>query len=217
MTLAFPLPMAQFTDLLNIAEATPLTLRRGSERSGSGDGRYWSARLHEPLWQATLTLSRLDSIEDGALINSKMNVLGVLENTCLYSPIERSGPASGVTTGLGAVTISGIRADRGGITLNGLPQGFVLTSGDMLSILHGSGSYYLGEFSEGGIASASGAVVNHREIRPYLPFGVTVGATVNLVRPVVRMMLENYTPYSPIASFNGPAAAGASLTFIQKP
>lgn len=217
MTLAFPLSLAQFSDLLDVAEATPLTLRRGDERSGVGDGRYWSARLHEPLWQTTLTLSRLDNFADGALINSKLNVLGLMENTCLYTPVGRNGPASGVTTGLGAVTVSGIRADRGGVTLSGLPDGFVLTSGDVLSIQHGTGRYYLGEFSEGGTANSSGAIVNHREIRPYLPFGVPVGAAVNLVRPVVRMMLENYTPYSPIASFGGPAAAGASLTFIQKP
>lgn len=211
MALSFPYAIDFLAKCL-VGPDVPLKLHRFDEASGSGDGRNWSARLSTPLWGASYALYAQDAAK-AREINAKVYALDGMDKTLLWSDPYYTGPASGMTAGLGSVTVSGIRADRGAIGLAGLPQGFVLTAGDYFSIPYASGRFYFGTFVEGGTAGTAGGL-GQKEIRPYLPFGIASGATVYLVRPLFKAMVTEFQPFS---SFRGRWGSNASITILQKP
>ena len=211
MALSFPYALDFLAKCLT-GERVPLVLKRFDESSGSGDGRMWSSQLSTPLWTSSYNLYSQTPAEARA-INAKINALDGTSQTMFWSDPYYSGPASGVTTGLGNVTVASVRADRGAVALTGLPGSFEASAGDYLTIPYGSGRVYMGQLAEDGIAGAGG-VLSQREIRPYLPFGIAAGATVQLVRPYFKAMVTDYTPF---ASFRGRWGDSASITILQKP
>ena len=211
MALSFPYALDFLSECLN-SEQIALRLQRFDEMSGGGDGRIWSAQMAQPLWTATYSLTGRDAAHARA-INAKINALDGTSQTMFWADPYYPGPASGVTTGLGGVTVASVRADRGAIALTGLPGSFEASAGDYLTIPYGSGRVYMGQLAEDGIAGAGG-VLSQREIRPYLPFGIAAGASVQLVRPYFKAMVTDYTPF---ASFRGRWGDSASITIMQKP
>lgn len=211
MALSFPYALDFLAKCLT-GERVPLLLKRFDEISGSGDGRMWSSQLSTPLWTSSYNLYSQTPAEARA-INAKINALDGTSQTMFWADPYYSGPASGVTTGLGNVTVASVRADRGAVALTGLPGSFEASAGDYLTIPYGSGRVYMGQLAEDGVAGAGG-VLSQREIRPYLPFGIAAGATVQLVRPYFKAMVTDYTPF---ASFRGRWGDSASITIMQKP
>lgn len=216
MALTFPYPLAFFSDFLRV-RSSRVRLQRYDELSGGGDGRTWAAQMAAPLWSADIKLSDCPAAI-ARETEARIDGLDGSQRTFLFADPAYRGPASGVTTGLDAVTISGIRGtDRGAIALTGLPKFFVLTAGDYLSINYASGRVYFGQFSEGG-SSGNGVSLGQKEIRPYLPFGISVGATVELVRPAFKAFIipGGYTPYDYDLP-HGEIARGGSMSIRQRP
>ena len=211
MALSYPYALDFLANCLG-GERIPLALQRFDERSGSGDGRFWSAQLATPLWGATYPLYAQDAAH-AREINATAYALDGMSKTLLWADPYYSGPASGMTSGLGAVTVNGIRQDRGAIALTGMPEGFVLSAGDYLSIAYGSGRIYFGTFAEGGTAGSAGGI-GQKELRPYLPLNIATGARIELVRPHFRAMVTDFTPF---ANFRGRWGDSASITILQKP
>lgn len=211
MALSFPYALDFLAKCLT-GPAIPLKLQRFDEMSGGADGRFWSSQMAPPLWGATYSLYTKGG-EEARAINAKINALDGMSQTMFWADPYYKGPASGVTTGLGGVTVASVRADRGAVALTGLPGSFEASAGDYLTITYGSGRVYMGQLAEDGIAGAGG-VLSQREIRPYLPFGIAAGASVQLVRPYFKAMVTDYTPF---ASFRGRWGDSASITIMQKP
>lgn len=195
-----------------LGDRIPLELRRFDEMSGSGDGRFWGAQMATPLWGASYALTAHDAAH-AREINAKIYALDGVSKPFLWADPYYKGPASGVTAGLDNVTIGGISPERGSISLENLPAGFVLSAGDYISIRHSNGRIYFGQFAEGGRASETG-FLGGRELRPYLPFGVGPGSPVVLVQPRFRAIVAEYTPF---ASFKGRWGDSAAITILQKP
>ena len=213
MALTYPYPL-DFLAKCIIGQTIPLDLQRFDEMSGGGDGRMWTTELARPLWSVSYDLFTRTAVE-GRGINAKVRALDGFAKPMLWADPYYPGPASGVTTGLDSVTVSGIRPDRGGIGLSGLPAGFVLTTGDRFTITYASGRVYMGEFSEGGTAGPLGNISEVREIRPYLPFGVSTGAAIELVRPYFKAGVTSFTPFA--SERRRRWGVGASISLIQKP
>ncbi|MEE2860838.1 MAG: hypothetical protein VYB46_08510 [Pseudomonadota bacterium] len=212
MALSYPYALDFLANCLG-GERIPLALQRFDERSGSGDGRFWSAQMATPLWGATYPLYAQDAAH-AREINAKVYALDGMSKTLLWADPYYGGPASGMTSGLGAATIIDIRGtDRGAIAFTGVPEGFVLSAGDYLSIAYGSGRMYFGTFVEGGTASSAGTIWRP-EVRPYLPLNIATGARIELVRPNFRAMVTDFTPF---ANFRGRWGDSASITILQKP
>lgn len=209
MALSFPYALEFLSNCL-IGERVPLRLQRNDEMSGSGDGRFWSAELARPLWTASYSLYAKKAAHAREM-NAKVLGLDGMSKTMLWSDPNYRGPASG-SAGLGAVTIMGISADRGGISLSGLPNGFVVTAGDYLSITHGTNVYF-GTFVEGGTAGVGGNLAV-RAIRPFLPLTVQTGATVELVKPYLKAIVTDYQPF---ASTRWKWGDSASISILQRP
>lgn len=212
MALTFPYPLAFFSDHLRPKKVRQ-SLRRFDQSSGSGDGRFWSEELARPLWTAELSLADRHA-GLAQQLEAKIDGLDGSRNTFLFADPTYSGPSGG-TSGLGGVTISTISADRSRIALSGLPSGFELQPGDRFTISHGTASVYLGRFSEVVTANGSGVTAN-REVRPFLPFGVSTGATVELVRPYFKAFVVSYTPFD-FDLPHGEIARGGTMQLMQKP
>ena len=215
MALTFPYPLEFFADFLRV-KASRVGLQRYDELSSGGDGRTWAAQMATPLWSADLKLADCPAAI-AREVEVRVGGLDGSQRSFMFSDPAYRGPQSGVTTGLGAVTVNGIRADRGAIALTGLPVGFVLSVGDYLSINYASGRVYFGQFAEGGTAGSTGGL-GQKEIRPYLPMGISVGATVELVRPAFKAFIipGGYTPYDYDLP-HGEIARGGSISIRQRP
>lgn len=214
MALTFPYPLDQFSDHLR-ANAVTFSLERRDEHSGSGDGRVWSVQLSPPLWTAEVSLANR-SAQLARDLEALIDGLDGSRGTFLFADPTYPGPASG-SAGLGDVSIAGIRSDRGAVGLTGLPAGFVLTRGDRLSIEFASGRVYFGRFIEGGTASQAGNL-GQREIRPYLPQGISAGINVELAEPRMKASIRpgGFTPFE-YGLPEGLIARGASISIMQKP
>ncbi|MDP0925715.1 hypothetical protein Q0601_00875 [Paracoccus onubensis] len=209
MALSFPYALDFLANCM-IGERVPLRLQRNDEMSGSGDGRYWSAELARPLWTASYSLYAKQEAHAREM-NAKVWGLDGMSKTMLWADPNYRGPASGVTTGLGGVSVSSVRADRGALSLTGLPVGFTVTAGDFLSIAFGTYVYF-GAFVEGGTAGAGGDL-GSREVRPFLPMGIQTQA-VELVRPYFKAIV---TEYQPFASTRWHWGDSASISILQRP
>lgn len=216
MALTFPYPLEFFFDRLPIKSGGPI-LQRFDEQSGSGDGRVWTAEMSPPLWSATFSLAdqRTAVARD---IEARIGGLDGSRGSFLFADPSYSDPAGGVAGDLSGVTVRNIRgADRGALGLSGLPPGQKVTVSDYLSIAYAGGRIYFGQFIEDGTANASGEIAL-REVRPYLPMGVTVGAAIELARPFLKGFIppNGYRPYE-LDLPHGEIARGGSITILQRP
>ncbi|RNF35386.1 hypothetical protein [Paracoccus methylarcula] len=212
MALTYPYPLAFLSELLHAGDVT-FDLQRNDELSGSGDGRYWGAELARPLWTAEFPLQPVAKPEARA-INARIHALDGVSRSFLLADPSYPGPAFGDNSGLEAVTVDAVRANRTQIGLAGLPNGFVATIGDYITILGPNGQVYFGQFLETSSPVSDGTIFG-REVRPVLPLWVAPGQAVLLVEPYFRAIIPpgGFRPYRMNL---GDHASGASLTILQK-
>lgn len=212
MALVYPLPLDTLSECLTGPE-TGLELLRYDERSGSGDGRVWTAQMASPLWTASYELYARTP-ELARKINALVYSLDGGMKTMFWADPFYEGPADGAKGSLANAKVEAIRAtDRGAFSINGLPDGQILRVGDYFSIAYGGGRVFFGQFAEQGAANASGVLAG-REVRPYLPLGIAPGAPVQLMRPFLKMMVTQYHPFN---IQRGQVSGTASITLLQKP
>lgn len=209
MAINFPYALSFLTDILDI-NMSQMHLRRFDEMSGTADGRFWSAELASPLWEADVKLISIHW-DEARRVNARIRALAGSGGEFLWTDpsFEPEFDAGG------PVTISAISADRTAVTLAGLRPLHGVRSGDMLSINHSDDRIYLGEFSEDSMAEVNG-ILPMISIMPYLPMNIGVGAVVELNMPVVKMFIDKdgFTPYS---FEGGKLAGGASIKMLQRP
>ncbi len=213
MALTFPYPLDFLNDYLREGSST-LSIQRNDELSGSGDGRYWTAELARPLWTITLPLVARRPAEARAL-DAKIIALNGSAKTLLWADPSYA-PAFGATVelALATVTVASISTDRTALAFTGLPSGWVLSTGDRFSIVYGE-RYYLATISEDATADSAGAT-GEVSVFPYLPFGVSIGAVAEIVRPVMKCLIPP-SGYTGFTFQPGNYGDGASLTLLQKP
>jgi hypothetical protein len=207
-------PLSYLSDSLKVTTPT-LELRRYDEASGSGDGRLWSAELSKPLWAFAVPLRAYFSKEARA-VRAKISALEGQKHDFLFADPSYGGPAAdrdGAALGAHAVTIGTISSDRTEVGFSNLPEGYALNAGDRFSVMFGGSKYYLGEVAGDVVADESGDTPAVK-IAPWLSLGVSVGASVELVTPVVKVVVEKFTPATDQL---GGVSSGASLYLLQRP
>ncbi|MEZ5752862.1 MAG: hypothetical protein R3D60_13160 [Paracoccaceae bacterium] len=147
MTLSFPMPWSDFAARLPIQSA-PWTLKRFEEITWSAGSVPSVSDLADPRWSVRVTLDVLSTAE-AVDLQTLLELHGAAHPFLMHDP-ERPGPRldpNGATLGAASPSVASIGAD--GVSLKGLPAGYVLSRGDLLSIAHGSagqrGLYVLGE------------------------------------------------------------------------
>ncbi|RRH71991.1 hypothetical protein [Falsigemmobacter faecalis] len=205
---SFPYALAALTDHLRAAEATQ-ELRRFDEQSGSGDGRVWAQELARPLWQAGIKLVPCRTLE-ARRIDALLRSLAGSQGTFLWADPSYAPPYDPGD----AVVVSAIASDRASVTLTGLPPHYVLRPGDRFSVAWGGGRQYLAEVSDETWASNTG-VASGVAVYPYLPLGISAGASANLLRPVMTAFVPpgGHTPFT---SLPGGISSGGALQLLQR-
>ncbi|WP_417257349.1 hypothetical protein [Celeribacter sp.] len=207
-------PLSYLSDVLKVTTPTA-TLRRYDEASGSGDGRMWSAELSKPLWAFNVPLRKYLSQETRS-VRAKVGALQGQKHDFLFADPAYKGPAAdegGAVLGASAVKVGSISSDRTQVSFSGLPSGYTLSAGDRFSVAFGSGHYYLGEIAEDAVADGNGdteAVM----VAPWVSLGVEVGDDVELVAPVLKVIVESFTPATDQL---GGFSSGSSLSLLQRP
>lgn len=194
MSLANPLAVASFADLLQIADVK-FALDWAQEMSLSGGGETLYADRAPARWKAdatTIALPHADAEGIMALINSRA---GGLKTILLYNhklPYPSSDPDGSI---FGAATpVVGTITDQLHVAFTGFPAGYVIPLGTYFQIVFGTSRYYLGQFAEAKAADGSGAV-SAVEITPALPDSVATGDAVTVIKPAGKFKIVPNSAY----------------------
>lgn len=185
MAISFPLSRSAFLASLRV-QKVQFFINRRDQMTGLGGGEILKAELAPSLWRGAVTLTPMkarsaDAIE--ALI-AMLEVPGRAFEAC--KPNQAGPVGDPLGDGLLGFTPTLHAIDEPGSTvrLSGLPVGYEITPGDMLSFSYGTNPVRqaLHRFVEGGAATAVGRTAPMTVV-PHIRPGAIVGATVELVRP----------------------------------
>ena len=212
--LSYPLSYAQFLGALRVEEVT-FRLSHPQEHTRLGDGTVTSASLGASLWTGTIRLAQANHprhVQMEALIGL-MDQPGA--SFLCHDPryLGPAGDPTGTILGSRTVTIHSVVSTMRELRLTGLPAGYVLSAGDMLSFQYGTNPvrYALHRIVVGGTAS-SGGLTPMLELLPNLRSGVVEGLAVSLIRPACK---ARQLPEPSYGSGRQALSRGASFDFIQ--
>ena len=209
MALSFPLTRSTFFAGLKVIRAT-FSCPAALETSQTGGGEIITADLGPRLWHGNVTLARAYHREAEA----QKAVLSTLRQAgrsfMAFNPAI-PGPAndpSGTLLSGALVKIATLATNNRELSLDGLPVGFELVAGDMLSFDYGAfpTRYALHQVVTGANADASG-LTGQIEVTPNIRPGAAVGASVSLYQPWCKAVLVP-------GSVNDGEAAGVFTTGI---
>lgn len=213
MSVTFPLTSSVFFTSFKLASCQ-FRQSFGQESSGTADGRVIVKDLRPALWTAQCQTVPLTNAQL-ADINALVELLGEGLNSFYAYDIRKQYPAAdpgGTTLGSSSVVLDSVTGNFG-VQLSGLPVGYVLTRGDLLSFNDGT-SQMLHRIGETVSANGSGLSAQF-EVRPKLSAATATAAqdspppSVSLIRPEVEMRIvpgsysvsDGPTKYTSIASF----------------
>jgi len=158
------------------------------ELSRTRGGALLAADLGHALWTADFESQGLPELEAGELM-ADFDALGGSLRNFLAHPAHRRFPAAAASSaGIGTGSIASIGGNRDTVTISGLPNGLVVSKGDMCSVTTAAGGYEFFEFTEGGTVSVGSTP--SLGINPPLRASVTTGRSAELVDPLIELKLE---------------------------
>ena len=187
MALAFPLSLADFWDGLNVRNGRPVLVDQ-QEYSGLGTGEGLAADLGPRLWQMTVQ-SAPQSMDDVIALRAKLDALDGAINTLYATDKLREYPKAdpdGSILGASTPTIHTIDANRKEMRITGLPAGYVLTAGDMLSVDYGTPSRRAWVRLVTGATASGAGLTPLFEVRPHLRPGITTTLAVTLGKSAMK-------------------------------
>jgi len=216
MPLAYPLALTDFQERLKISVSqlvinTPLQIDRTSS------GVPLPAQLGEPVWRGSFSLPPTNDRSNAARIDALLSVLDTLGASFLVYDPSKTHPAADPTGALlGAATpvISALDGtDARIMSVSGLPANYQLRGGDLIGWQYGSSPtrYALHRLVSDIKATALGVAASFQVTPPIQP-GVTTGAAVTLIKPVIKARLEpnpGYGVQRPVVS------EGPQFSFVQ--
>lgn len=188
MAYTFPLAVATFADVLKVAKVS-FRLRDNQEISGLGSGDILAAQLTPRNWIADVTLAKLTHNQAKQIqamieaLDGSINTFLLTNTLALYPQSDPTGAILGANT----VVIASLPSAKS-MTLSGLPAGYVLTLGDMLSYTYSSTRRALLRISETVTANGSG-ITPAFEVRPWIPTGTATSTAVTLKKPAGKFIM----------------------------
>lgn len=189
MALNSPYTISDFAALLRFAKVS-FRLKDSQIISGLGDGQVLGATLAPSLWMADVTLAKFGHRE-AQQIQARIEALnGPIGTFHLFNPVAQypQGDPTGSILGASTVQISSLNGNNKAMRLKGLPVGYRLTVGDMLSYTYASTRKALLRIVETPTPSG-GTVSNEFEVWPRIPVGSAVNDAVQLVRPFAKFFM----------------------------
>lgn len=188
MSLTFPLSLGDFFSGLKI-KIVSFDLSESLVSNETGGGEILRSNVGPRLWEGVVSIVPAKHRDQAAIV-AKINTLRQAgREFYIYDPTlaaPRYDP-DGAMLGVATPTVSAVSADNRNLSIDGLPVGYEISAGDMVSFTYG-GRNGLHQFVSGGVADVTGAtppmeVSSH--IRPIVP----VGKAVRFINPICRAVL----------------------------
>ena len=191
MALSFPLTLSQFFDLLP-ASRVRMDPDEALDVSQTRGGEILTADLGESLWTGQIDLGRMLHSER-ADISPLINLLRRANGSFLVSDHTRPWPRldpRGLILGAATPTILTVDPGMLELRLTGLPPGYRLSRGDLISWTYRTAPtrFALHEFVGSATATASGQT-GLIEVSPPIREGVVAGTAVQLIWPRCKAKL----------------------------
>lgn len=189
--LTFPLPLDDFFAGLQIT-VLGFDLTENSRSVQTGGGEVLVSDLGPRLWAFDVEVNTRTHAEArkaealGRALRQAGRSFFAFDPSAAYPSADRDGAILGASSPV----IATLDADNRRMAISGLPGGYVLTRGDLLSFIYGSPARYaLHEvLTEAVIADGSG-VTPLFEVSPFIRSGAATGAAVTLVRPFCKAVM----------------------------
>lgn len=187
-----PRSLAEFWDLLPVAQGTVWRDKRNDELAGTGDGGALAIELATPLWSADVVLDFSEWPEARELAARVRSLNGPMQSFLMPNPIAQF-PAydpDGAILGAAEVEIETVGADNASLAFNGLPDGYRLDWGDLGEVVYSSNPQrrYVFEI-RGSVEANSEGKTGLVAVGPHIWPGITEGQAVNFKRPAPRMFM----------------------------
>jgi len=201
------LPLDQFWDRLRFRSIT-FDFPDEQTGSGTGGGEVLRASRGDILWEgkASLVVRRHDQQDQIKALMDEIRHGGAAFFVCdpkrRAPQFDKSGALQGASE---AQILSVDENDRRHLVLGGLPYGFEVSPGDLVSFEYGSNPvrYFLARVQQGG--TFSGVIPKCRlRVLPFLPSGLVAGLTVRLRDPICKAVYvpNSYTPIERTPAFD---------------
>lgn len=212
MPQAFPVQIVDFFDAVGVVSATfHLPDIRTSGETGGGE--IITMDTGSRLWKGSFSVSPkyTDEADEAQALGELLLQSGA---SFLITDGRKRGPRydpNGAILGASTPTISAISADRREISIAGLPSGYILQTGDLVSFVYG-GVYALHRVYGTRTANGSGNM-SALEVIPAIRTGATAGANLTLIDPVCKAVVNpgSFQPQQQNAVITG----GFSLEWTQ--
>lgn len=192
MAYTFPMTLAQFFEGLPI-KSYGLSLGEALEFNETGGGEILTADLGSRLWEMDCEI-RPGHYGEIERIKARLDVLRHAGRSLLVHSLGLTAPQSdpdGSILGSATVTLSAVQSNNREIKLDGLPNGYKLTTGDFISWQYGSNPtrYAFHQLASDGTAGSDGET-GLIELSSFVRVGYALGATVKLIKPVMKMVVK---------------------------
>lgn len=189
MAITYPIPLDDFFGQLSIEHGARFYLPGVREHSRTRGGEILSAQRGNSLWRCEVTaITR--ATRDLMALQGKLELLDRTGGSFLARALPACGPAAdrdGAIISTAAPKVRVYPNNRTELGLKDLPGGYVLTSGDLLSIKYGE-KYSLHRLLENATATQNGTT-SAVAVNPPIPLGVAQDDPVTLYRPVIKALL----------------------------
>lgn len=201
MAISFPLSLAQFLDGIGIAETT-FDLSEALEVTETGGGQILVADYGPRLWEGSITV-RAENHNDADRVVARAELLRQAGASFFVTRTTRLGPQAdpgGAILGAATPSILTLAGNNRDMGVTGLPPGYVLTQGDLLSFTYGSPTRHaLHRVIATVTANGSGNIPDHGlEVSPALRPGASIGTALKFLRPFCKAVTlpGSFTPQS---------------------
>lgn len=195
MAIVFPLARAEFQDLFGFAGFSPFRLQKFEEASGLGSGQPIHAQMAPPKWIANFAFSRM-RFGPASRAVALVEALGSSNRVHLYDPtipFPRADPGGSIL-GSAKLAVVSLGINNRSLRIGGMPAGYTLNAGDMISVGYGSPQRrWLGRIVEGSQANGLGTSPTF-EVRPPLPTGLAIGNPVTLRKAFGTFLITDFDP-----------------------
>lgn len=212
MALTFPLSISDFFKGLRMTVIS-FDLSESSVSVETGGGEILRSDVGPRLWEGSVSLLIAEH-RDQAAITAKINTLRQAgREFYVFDPTLKAPRLDPDASILGSATptISSIATDNRHLSIEGLPAGYKLSAGDMLSFVY-DGRQALHQVVVGAAAN-SGGITGLIEVIPHIRPTAAIGADVTLHQPVCKAVMLPDTVNTGAKSGN--LTRGVSFKFRQ--
>jgi hypothetical protein len=216
MAFTYPLDRDTFLGTIPVWELT-FDLTENVEVAGLADGSLLRDEIGPRLWRGRCKID-LMTFAQAPRVEAMISLLQRSGTSFLAWRLDRAypqGDPDGTILGAATPTIASLPASGVELTITGLPVGYQIAAGDMLSFAYGASPtrYALHRVITGAVVADAAGTTPAIEVEPPIRTGAVTGAAVELARPYCKAMLlpGSVTP----GTVRRNKVRGLSFDFIQ--